>query len=252
MEENIQKVSLNTGSIINKSWELTKKHFPVFLLLVILLFIANELPSIPFSQAYMERFLAYGGIVSQEQWLELMITSGEYWSLFKWACILALVCLFIYRYLEVVYYRMLYAAVEGKKIYMTAELKNAIHGYWFYFITYVVYIILLNLGIICCILPGIFIGIRFMFAPYIAANHPELTFSETFLYSWQITKGHFWKLFWIGIVSLGILLIGLVCCCVGIVVSIVLIYLMYAYTYKLLSNARPISNKEMEIIEETI
>lgn len=251
MEEYVQKGLLNTGDIINKGWELTKKHFPVFLLMGILMFFISELPGIPFSQAYMERFLAYGGIVSQEQWLELMITSGEYWSLFKWVCLLSFLCFFIYRYLEVVYCRMLYAATEDMKVKISVELKNARHSFWFYLGVFIVYIILLYLGIICCIIPGIFIGIRFMFAPYIAANHPNLTFSEVFLHSWQITKGHFWKLFWIEIVSLGILLIGFICCCVGVLVSIVLVHLMHAYVYKLLSDAHPILlNTDTEIFEQ--
>ena len=121
MEEYVQKGLLNTGDIINKGWELTKKHFPVFLLMGILMFFISELPGIPFSQAYMERFLAYGGIVSQEQWLELMVTSGEYWSLFKWVCLLSFLCFFIYRYLEVVYCRMLYAATEDMKVKIIRE-----------------------------------------------------------------------------------------------------------------------------------
>lgn len=250
MEENYQKVCLNTGDIINKGWELTKKHFPVFLLLIILKGIISELPGIPYLQTYMDYVMAYGNAVSSEQLMQMMISSGDYWQMVKWMYIFSVVVFFIGCYVDVVFYRMQCATAYEDKVSLTDGFKNAFHGYWLFLGTYLVYGIIIGLGTVCCILPGIYLAIRFMFVPYVSAHHPELTFSEVFSCSWKMTKGHFWKLFWLIIVGLGINLVGLVCCCVGVVVTLIITNLMFAHVYKQLFPATPTT--EAEVIEEMI
>jgi len=129
---------------------------------------------------------------------------------------------------------MLHAAVYNERVDMTAEFKNARHTFLFYLGTWIVYLVIVTIGSFLCILPGIFLAVRFMFAPMIAINHPELTFSEAFTRSWQMTKGHFWKLLGLGILAVLINILGIICCCVGYLLTIVITYMMYGYAYKLL------------------
>ena len=135
--------------------------------------------------------------------------------------------------------RMLHAAVYNERVDMTAEFKNARHTYLYYLGVNIVYSLIVTIGCLFCVLPGIFLAVRLMFAPMIAINHPELTFSEAFTRSWQMTKGHFWKL--IGLYLLVILLniLGIICCCVGYLLTIVITYMMYGYAYKLLYPVEP-------------
>ena len=102
---------------------------------------------------------------------------------------------------------------------------------------------------ICCILPGIYLAIRLMFTPMIAANHPEVAFSDAFSRSWQMTKGHFWILLWLGIVVIGINIVGLICCCVGLIVTSILSYMMYACVYKLLTPVDNSVSEETALVE---
>lgn len=87
-----------------------------------------------------------------------------------------------------------------------------------------------------CILPGLFLQIRLMFVPIIAANKPELTLSEVFSRSWSITKGHFFDLFLFGIIVVLINIVGFLCCCVGLYVTSIISEFMYVELYYRLSN----------------
>ena len=228
------------GGVIDEAWALTKKHFPVFLLLTILSSIIAGIFQYAYYGPYLELALSnLDTTITEDEWMNMMVANGEIWN---WVGKLSLAYIFVFlvnNYLVVVGGRMLHAAVYGERVDMTAEFKNARHTFLFYLGVNIVYLLIVTAGCLCCILPGIFLAVRLMFAPMIAINHPELTFSEAFTRSWQMTKGHFWKL--IGLYLLVILLniLGIICCCVGYLLTIVITYMMYGYAYKLLYPVEP-------------
>lgn len=181
--------------------------------------------------------------------IELLIENGEIWNWVGWIMVAAVISFFVGYYLSIITYRMLNTAIKGEKIDLTAQFKNAFRGYWFFVGAYIVYSLIIAMGMICCILPGIYLGIRLMFTPMIAANHPELAFSDAFTRSWQMTKGHFWILLWMGIVVIGINIVGLVCCCVGLIVTSILSYMMYACVYKVLTPVDNSASEETALVE---
>ena len=242
--------SLKVGDIINKSWELTKKHFPVFLLIYIIIGMITFLPEATYYGPYIGSIMKYGTAITEEQWMSIMLENGEIGNWLMWILVVYVAVFFINNYLMITYLRMLNGAVMENKVDMIAELKNARHSYWFYIGSYLIYSLITTLGVMCCILPGIYLGIRYMFVPMIVSTNPQITFSEAFNRSWQMTKGNFWMLLWLGIVACFINIIGLLCCCVGIIISIILTYMMYAYAYKLLSTT--VSDATVEIIEEIV
>ena len=250
MEEyNNQSVRIEVGTLINQGWELTKKHFPAFLLVMILGCMVSSLYEVACYGPYLGTVLNYGPDVTEEQMIELLIENGEIWNWVGWIMVAAVISFFVGYYLSIITYRMLNTAIKGEKIDLTAEFKNAFRGYWFFLGAYLVYSIIIVMGMICCILPGIYLAIRLMFTPMIAANHPEVAFSDAFSRSWQMTKGHFWILLWLGIVVIGINIIGLICCCVGLIVTSILSYMMYACVYKVLTPVDNSATEETALIE---
>ena len=131
-------------------------------------------------------------------------------------------------------YRILNDAIEGKKVDLTAQLKESFSYFFFFAGAYIVFSFSMALGMVCCILPGIYLGIRWMFVPFIAANNRDISFSEVFGRSWQMTKGHFWELLLLGIVVIGINLVGFACCCVGLFVTCIISTMLYGLAYKAL------------------
>lgn len=229
-----QQPQFSVGLVLDKAWELTKKHFPVFLLLTILGYIIGGILQYAYYGPYIELVMENGTTITEEEWLSMMFADGDGWS---WIGKISLIALFVFlanNYLLVVGGRMLHAAVYDERVDMSAEFKNARHTFLFYLGTWIVYLVIVTIGSFLCILPGIFLAVRLMFAPMIAINHPELTFSEAFTRSWQMTKGHFWQMIGLYLLVILINILGLICCCVGYLLTMVITYMMYGYAYKLL------------------
>lgn len=220
------------GGIIDRAWALTKKHFPIFLLLTILGYIVSGIVQSIYYVPYIEMMAEYGGELTEEEWLSTMFADDDVWSWFVWVIIAGVVVFFVNNYLVVTGCRLLNAAVNDEKVDLTLELKNARHTFWFYLGAYIVYSVIVIAGMALCVIPGIFLGVRLMFVPMIASNHPEITFSEAFTRSWKMTEGHFWSLLGLGIVVILLNFLGLICCCVGYLLTIVITYLAYACAYK--------------------
>ena len=232
MENQFQpQINIEIGEIINRAWKLTKKHFPVFLLLIIITQIVGGLPSQAYYGGLINEIIRSNGDIDYQYLNELQMaayTSGK-------SIVLHLIALLLGSYLGVVTLRLLNDAVYGVKLDMTAAFRESFRGYLFFVGVYFIYVIITALGMLMCFVPGIYLGIRYMFAPMIAANHRDVAFGEAFSMSWQMTKGYFWQLFLFGIISFGINIVGFVCCCVGILLTSVITYLMYALLYKELS-----------------
>ena len=232
MENQFQpQINIEIGEIINRAWKLTKKHFPVFLLLIIITQIVGGLPSQAYYGGLINEIIRSNGDIDHQYLNELQMaayTSGK-------SIVLYLIALLLGSYLGVVTLRLLNDAVYGVKLDMTAAFRESFRGYLFFVGVYFIYVIITALGMLMCFVPGIYLGIRYMFAPMIAANHRDVALGEAFSMSWQMTKGYFWQLFLFGIISFGINIVGFVCCCVGILLTSVITYLMYALLYKELS-----------------
>lgn len=234
-----QQPQFSVGLVLDKAWELTKKHFPVFLLLTILGYIIGGILQYAYYGPYIELVMENGTTITEEEWLSMMFADGDGWS---WIGKISLIALFVFlanNYLLVVGGRMLHAAVYDERVDMSAEFKNARHTFLFYLGTWIVYLVIVTIGSFLCILPGIFLAVRLMFAPMIAINHPELTFSEAFTRSWQMTEGHFWQMIGLYLLVILINILGLICCCVGYLLTMVITYMMYGYAYKLLYPVEP-------------
>ena len=221
------------------------------MLLTILAYIISGILQYAYYGPYIEMVMESGTTITEEEWMSMMLADGEAWS---WVAKISLIGIFVFlvnNYLMVVGGRMLHAAVYNERVDMTAEFKNARHTFLFYLGVYIVYLLIVTAGCLCCILPGIFLAVRLMFAPMIAINHPELTFSEAFTRSWQMTKGHFWQLIGLYLLIILINILGLICCCVGYLLTMVITLMMYGYAYKLLYPVEEVSIPLEEPIEVT-
>lgn len=100
-----------------------------------------------------------------------------------------------------------------------------------YFVKLMVYGLICAAGMICFIIPGIYLAIRLMFVYYIAANEPELTLKETFAKSWNMTNGRFFQLLGYGIIACLVGMSGLFLCCIGVLFTSMLMYVIFGETY---------------------
>lgn len=228
------------GDIVSRAWDLAVKHWPIFVLLVLLNSLlgsiglsvdssfADNLGQNPDPQVIMQ---ALSEAVTVTPWL--------------------IVGVLISMYIAFVMYRMLRNAVVNGRPYenLVDELKIDITQFALFFVVNLLYGIAVGIGFMLCLIPGIFISIRWMFAPYIMATE-NVGITEAFGRSWQMTKGNFWDLFLLGLVAIGISILGLCACCVGIIFAEVVVDFMLVVAYFVLKPVEPQPEPE-SIVEET-
>lgn len=67
----------------------------------------------------------------------------------------------------------------------------------------VVSILMVFLGMLLFVIPGIILGYAYAMAPYILAENPDISGTEALRLSRQMMKGHKWELFWLELTFIG-------------------------------------------------
>ncbi len=90
--------------------------------------------------------------------------------------------------------------------------------------------LLVGVGVVFCVLPGIYLAVAWMFAFPLVIDQ-RLDFWEAMELSRRVVTHHWWVLFALLLVNLLVIVLGLVVCCVGVYVAypVTLAALAYAY-----------------------
>ncbi len=95
----------------------------------------------------------------------------------------------------------------------------------------ILYQIIVFIGFIFLIIPGIYLALRYQYAQYIIIDEKDSSIGHAFKRSAEITKGIKWRLIWLGIVTVGIVLLGLLALGVGLFVAIPVAALTHLFVY---------------------
>jgi uncharacterized membrane protein len=90
---------------------------------------------------------------------------------------------------------------------------------------------LVVLGFIALIIPGIIIGCRLAFVGFIVMDK-KLDPIEAVELSWKMTRGHGWKIFFMGIMSFFIIIFGLLMFIIGIFPAVIWVSSAFAALYE--------------------
>lgn len=104
-----------------------------------------------------------------------------------------------------------------------------------YFVASVIYALMILLGLLFLIIPGIYIALRYQFFNYSLIDK-QGDIVSSFKRSAEITEGHKWHLFRFVLALIGVNLLGLLALGVGIFVTIPLSMLAVVYVYRKLSS----------------
>lgn len=96
------------------------------------------------------------------------------------------------------------------------------------------YALIVLIGFLLFIIPGIYFGIKYWFALYIYVDK-RTGIIESFKESARITKGVKWQLFLLGLIQMLIMLAGTLALLIGLVIAIPINYLSDVYVYRKLS-----------------
>lgn len=91
------------------------------------------------------------------------------------------------------------------------------------------------IGFLVLIVPGIIVLCRLAFVPYLVMDK-DLEPMQAVEKSWQMTRGHGWKIFWMAIISFFLYIAGLIAFIVGIIISIMWVHSAFATLYQSVLN----------------
>ncbi|HSO96138.1 MAG TPA: hypothetical protein VLV81_08865 [Acidimicrobiia bacterium] len=125
------------------------------------------------------------------------------------------------------------AVVEGRR--PDVSLLFQTDGFGSYLVASILVAIGVFLGFVLFIIPGIVLAIMWHFFGYVIVENPDTTPVDSLRRSADITRGNRWQLLGLGIVLIGINLIGLIACGVGLIFTYGITVVTLAYAYKTLT-----------------
>jgi len=110
-------------------------------------------------------------------------------------------------------------------------IKGFMENYFHIVLANLLVFALVILGMFALIIPGIIIACRLVFVSYIVMDK-KLDPIEAVELSWKLTKGHGWKIFFMGLSSFFIVIFGLILIIVGIIPAIIWVCSSFAALYE--------------------
>ena len=215
------------GDIVSRAWDLAVKHWPVFLIIAL---ISSALGILVRGDS--SALMSLGNNPDPEEVYMALLQSYNPVGI--------IVVVFVSIYLNYITYRMLANVMNVGQPYREGELLDALKvdlaKFGLFFGVEIVFALAVAVAGMLCVIPGLFLAVRWCFAPLLVVTE-NVSFSEAFSRSWDLTKGHFWELFLLGLTAIGISIVGLCACCVGIVFAQIIVNFMFIIAYYELKKA---------------
>ena len=101
--------------------------------------------------------------------------------------------------------------------------------------------ILSVIGLLCCIVPGIYLMVKLSFVTTYQIDHPDKGIVESIKGGWALTNGNFGNILLLILAEVGVMILGYCCCCIGMFAAVPICYLAVTSAYNtLLANVEPV------------
>ncbi len=212
--------SFSVSECISEGWEYSKKHG---LLMAVILFGLGII-----SQGFSSMFSFIGGVNpfdTQETTRQLgeRMAQGDTQAMFDYFRMMSAtsagswVGAILSSLVLVGLYNFALGIISGRFSSLEFDVfKMPLMVYVKYFAVSVITGILTGVGLLLCVIPGIYIGARLQFATIYIVDNPDADIIEALKASWEMTSGQVMSLIGFALACFGITIIGLLCCCVGI------------------------------------
>lgn len=122
-------------------------------------------------------------------------------------------------------------AVRSEKFEVKDLFSVFQRNYWNAVLGNILVAIIVGMGLVMLIIPGIVFACRLAFVPYLIVDR-EMEVSEALSKSWEMTKGYGWQIFFIGLLAIPIGLLGLLALFFGVIVSAIWTKTSFAVMYQ--------------------
>ena len=216
----MENYSLNIGNALNTAWEYAKRYglliAVIYLLTGMLAGSLGHFSTPAFSYDY-ESTQALAEAISRGDWETMRniaptVSSGNYFVGFG-----SMLGGILKTIVSVGLSNLALGLMSGRFSEVTFDAyKLPFVLYLKVFAVDIITTIIIVVSFFCCIIPVFFVAPRIIFAPVYQVEHPEAGILESLSASWNMSSGNTFSLLGLGLIILGIMLVGLCCCCVGV------------------------------------
>ena len=192
------------GEVIGLGWERVKEHWPVLVFSVLIAQIASNAPS-----SILQAVGADGNAAASFGASVLSIIIGSFFG---------------------VGYMRIYMKVARGQSAEIGELFGGGDRFVVMLATNLLMTIAIVVGFVFLIIPGIILALGLYYAPWYAAD-TEMGPVECLKASWEATNGRKVQLFGLGLVSVLILFLGLICLFVGVFPALGVVYMAMCFAF---------------------
>jgi uncharacterized membrane protein len=121
-------------------------------------------------------------------------------------------------------------AVRKEKINIKDMFSVFERNYWNTVVASLITGVIVFFGIIMLIVPGIIFACRLAFVPYLVIDQ-KMDVMDALKTSWDMTKGHGWSIFFIGLLAIPIFIAGFIMLFFGVFISAIWISSAFAVIY---------------------
>lgn len=209
-EDLILKVYPSIGGCFEEGWAVLKKYFLLLLLLVII----AGLLDIPMGYNKMN-------------WLEDDVSKFVFSSFKVFGLLYYLLLITPFSYgADWVFLR-----ASRNEEPQFEDFLSGFKKFLFVILSHLLVIGLVGIGFVLLLLPGIYLVCKLIFVPYLIMDK-KIDPIQAVKLSFYLSKGYFWTIFGMAIVSFLVIILGLVCMIVGVFASIIWVHSAFAILYK--------------------
>lgn len=200
-------VEIGAGAAYGHGWRQIWKYFPVLLGITLLMMIIGGVP----------------GILQRGEAGEYALLSSAYQVLVLGP--VSYGCYFAYL-----------RAARGERP-AVADLFAGFGNYWQVVLANFVVGLIVILGLLFLVVPGLVFICKFLFVPYLVVERRMRAF-DAMNESWRMTEGHGWTLFLAVLLAIAVAIAGVMAFGVGVIVSIMWIGVAFGALYLAIDNER--------------
>ena len=116
------------------------------------------------------------------------------------------------------------------------DMFEGFHYYWNAVLASLLVGVIIVIGIVFLIVPGIIFACKLAFTPYLVVDR-QMTVIQAIEESWRMTRGYAWTVFLVGLLGVPIFFAGLLCCGVGVIPAVMWNKLASASLYHAVSSS---------------
>ena len=225
----MESYSLSIGRAIDTGWEYAKKHGLIVAVVLLVIWLIEllfeKITGVNFDDTQAK---ALGEAIARGD-MEALSAYANLFQSYTFSSIFSSV-------LQILIYTGLYNLALGLLSGRLSSVRFNVFSlpllvYVKFFVLEVLVSIISSISIMLCVIPAFFIIPRIAFAPIYLIDNPNAGVFESIGASWKMTKGNAWSIIGLGLLFLGLYVIGLICCCVGMFFAEATILFIFTAAY---------------------